>query len=299
MNMEAFSRTALLIGAEGLERLASSRAAIFGIGGVGSWAAEALARCGIGSFLLVDDDTVCLTNLNRQIIALRSTIGRPKVEVMEERIHDINPEAHVDTFAGFYGPETASRIFPGGISYIIDAIDTVSSKIDLVQRAAEYNIPIISAMGTGNKMDPSRLEIADIYGTSVCPLARVMRHELKARGIKSLKVVYSREEPKKVDASGDACPADCPVYPSCKKRLEAENRAAVALPDAPAETGGAAGGSRSVAAGTAAGGPLISRRGKKTVPASISFVPPAAGLLIASEVVRCLLAAPAETPDRA
>ncbi len=288
MNTEAFSRTALLIGAEGLERLASCRVAVFGIGGVGSWAAEALARCGVGAFLLVDDDSVCLTNINRQIIALRSTVGRPKVEVMKERILDINPEARVDTFAGFYGTGTAQQIFPGGISYIIDAIDTVSSKIDLVQRAAEYNIPIISAMGTGNKLDPSRLEIADIYDTSVCPLARVMRHELKARGVKALKVVYSRELPLKADASGDLCPEDCPVYGSCRKRASAEARAAAARADASGAAGEPAAGRNAAAA------PLVTRAGKKTVPASISFVPPAAGLLIASEVVRDLLAVPRE-----
>ena len=173
--LDAFSRSELLIGKEALEKLAASTVAIFGIGGVGSWAAEALARTGLGGFRLVDDDAVCLTNINRQIIALRSTVGRPKVEVMKERILAINPEARVEIFQEFYSEKNAELFFAPGLSYVIDAIDTVSSKLDLIQRATRLGIPIMSAMGAGNKLDPTLLEVADIYATSVCPLARVMQ----------------------------------------------------------------------------------------------------------------------------
>jgi tRNA threonylcarbamoyladenosine dehydratase len=207
--LDAFSRTALLIGEEGLAKLAASTVAVIGIGGVGSYAAEALARAGVGGLVLVDDDAVCVTNINRQIIALRETVGRPKVEVMAERILAINPEARVEAHQEYFGPESAERLVAPGLSYIVDAIDTVSAKIELILRAKALGIPIVSAMGAGNKLDPTRLEVADIYETSVCPLARVMRRELKRRGVESLKVIYSRELPIKIVESENPCRQHC------------------------------------------------------------------------------------------
>ena len=195
--MEQFSRTELLIGKENLEKLKNSKVAIFGIGGVGSFVLEALTRAGICNFILVDKDNVDLSNLNRQIIATRKTIGKPKVEVAKERILEINPNAEVEIYKEFFMPETEG-ILDSTISYVVDAIDTVTAKIELVKRAQELNIPIISSMGTGNKLDPTKFEVSDIYKTSVCPLAKVMRKELKARKIKKLKVVYSKELPIKV-----------------------------------------------------------------------------------------------------
>ena len=192
--LNQFSRTELLIGTENIEKLKKSKVAIFGIGGVGSFVVEGLARAGVQNFVLVDDDNVCLTNLNRQIIALQNTIGKPKVEVAKERILQINPNANVETYKEFFMPETKG-IIDNTITYIVDAIDTVSAKIELVMIAEKLNIPIISSMGTGNKLDPTKFEITDIYKTSVCPLAKVMRKELKSRGIKKLKVIYSKEEP--------------------------------------------------------------------------------------------------------
>lgn len=195
--MGQFSRTELLIGKENLEKLKNSKVAIFGIGGVGSFVVEALTRAGIENFILVDKDNVDLSNLNRQIIATRKTVGKPKVEVAKERILEINPNAEVEIYKEFFMPETEG-ILNDSISYIVDAIDTVTAKIELVKRAQELNIPIISSMGTGNKLDPTKFEVSDIYKTSVCPLAKVMRKELKARGVKKLKVVYSKELPIKV-----------------------------------------------------------------------------------------------------
>lgn len=194
---EQFSRTELLIGKEGLNKLKNAKIAIFGIGGVGSYVVEGLARAGVGSFVLVDNDDVALSNLNRQIIATQKTIGKPKVEVAKERILDINPNAKVKIYKEFFMPDTEG-IIDNSVSYIVDAIDTVTAKIELVLRANNLSIPIISSMGTGNKLDPTRFEVTDIYKTSVCPLAKVMRKELKARGIKKLKVVYSKEEPIKI-----------------------------------------------------------------------------------------------------
>jgi len=195
---EQFSRTELLIGKDGIEKLKNSKVAIFGIGGVGSYAVEALARAGVGSFVLIDNDEVAISNLNRQIIATTKTIGIPKVEVAKQRILEINPEAKVETYQEFFMPETKG-ILDESVSYIVDAIDTVTAKIELVLRANKLNIPIISCMGTGNKLDPTKFEITDIYKTTVCPLAKVMRKELKQRGIKKLKVVYSKEEPIKLE----------------------------------------------------------------------------------------------------
>lgn len=190
-----FSRTELLIGNAGLEKLSRCSVAIFGIGGVGSFAAEALARAGLGSLTLVDGDAICLTNINRQLHAASSTIGRPKAEVMRERILDINPDARVTALSEFYLPKNAEDFFATSYDYMVDAIDMVTSKIDLIVRATARDIPMISSMGAGNKLDPSRFEIADLYATSVCPLARVMRRELRSRGVGALKVVYSKEAP--------------------------------------------------------------------------------------------------------
>ena len=189
-----FSRTELLLGAEGTEKLRKARIAVFGVGGVGGYAVEALARSGVGALDLIDDDTVSLTNINRQIIALHSTVGKPKVEVAAERVADINPACKVQTYRTFYTPETADDFDFTQYDYVIDAIDTVSGKIALAVQAQQAGTPLIASMGAGNKLDPTAFEVADIYATSVCPLARVMRRELRKRGIKKLKVVYSREE---------------------------------------------------------------------------------------------------------
>lgn len=192
--LEQFSRTELLIGKESIEKLKESKVAIFGIGGVGSFVVEGLVRAGVGSFILIDNDVVSESNLNRQIIATTKTIGMPKVEVAKERILEINPEAKVEIVKEFFMPDSR-EILDNTVSYIVDAIDTVTAKIELVQRAKKLDIPIISCMGTGNKLDPTKFEITDIYKTSVCPLAKVMRKELKQRGVKKLKVLYSKEEP--------------------------------------------------------------------------------------------------------
>lgn len=194
MMKEQLSRTGMLIGDEGLDRLKKARVAVFGIGGVGGYATEALARSGVGAFTLVDSDKVALSNLNRQIIATRDTIGRYKTEVMKERIHSICPETEVEIRNCFYLPETRDQFDFTQYDYVVDAVDTVTAKIDLILRAQEAGIPVISSMGAGNKMNPAMFEVADIYKTSVCPLAKVMRRELKKRGVKHLKVVYSKEE---------------------------------------------------------------------------------------------------------
>ncbi len=192
---EQFCRSAMLLGEEAIERLAKKRVAVFGIGGVGSFCTEALARAGVGTLMLFDSDEVALSNLNRQIIALHSTVGRPKVEVMRERIHDINPDATVEAYKVFYTAENADEFDFSRCDYIVDAIDTVSAKLELIERATRLGVPVISSMGTGNKLDPSRFTLADIYQTSVCPLAKVMRYELRRRGVGSLKVLYSTEPP--------------------------------------------------------------------------------------------------------
>ncbi|MCM1082539.1 MAG: tRNA threonylcarbamoyladenosine dehydratase [Clostridium sp.] len=198
---DIFSRTRLLMGEDNLKRLKNSKVALFGIGGVGGYVAEALARCGVGSFLLVDNDVISMSNINRQIIALHQTVGKYKVDVMKERILDINPDACITLSKCFFLPENSGEIDLSGYSYIVDAVDTVSAKLEIVMQAEKHNVPVISSMGTGNKLDPSLLQIADIYDTSVCPLARVMRHELKKRGIKKLKCVYSTEKPIKPNES--------------------------------------------------------------------------------------------------
>ena len=239
--MNGFSRTRLLLGKEAMEKLKRSRVAVFGLGGVGSFAAEALVRSGVGAIDVFDNDEVCLSNINRQLIALHSTIGRKKADVMKERILDINPECIVRAFDCFYSSENSARFDLKKYDYIVDAIDTVSSKLTLIEEAKKAGVPVISCMGAGNKLDPLKFEVADVYKTSVCPLAKVMRKELKARGIGSLKVVYSREEP---------------VKPRYDEDIDYENE----------------------------------RKGskKKPPPGSVSFVPPAAGLVLAAEVVRDL-----------
>lgn len=235
MNDPIYERTALLIGEEGIRAMQSSRIAVFGIGGVGGYVCEALGRAGVGHLTLVDSDDVSPTNLNRQIIALRSTVGMKKTHVMEQRLKDINPNIDVKVYDMFYTPETADEIDLSGYDYIVDAVDTVAAKIELAVRAHDLHIPIISSMGAGNKLHPEMFEIADISKTSVCPLARVMRHELKKRGILSLKCVYSKEVPVVTDTG--------------------------------------------------------LTEGRKRIPASISFVPSTAGLILASEVVRDLIGA--------
>ncbi len=195
--LNEFSRTELIIGKEAVERLRDASVIVFGVGGVGSFTVEALARSSVGTIALVDDDKVCLTNINRQLIALRSTVGKSKVEVARDRILDINPTCKVITYQCFYSEETADSIDLSQFDYIVDAIDTVSAKLTLIERAQAQNIPIISCMGCGNKLDPTQFEVTDIYKTSVCPLAKVMRYELKKRGVKKLKVLYSKEQPSK------------------------------------------------------------------------------------------------------
>ena len=213
--LNQFSRTELIIGKDGIEKLNKSKVAIFGLGGVGSFVTEGLVRAGIGSFILVDKDVYELTNLNRQLYATKKTIGKPKVEVAKERILDINPKASIETLQKFFMPDTKD-FFDDSINYIIDCIDTVTAKIELVVRAKNKNIPIISCMGTGNKLDPTKFEIDDIYNTSICPLAKVMRKELKARNIDGLKVLYSKEEPikqnKQID--GKLVPGSISFVPS-------------------------------------------------------------------------------------
>lgn len=236
--LHEYSRTEALIGEEGLRKLARAKVIVFGIGGVGSYVVEGLARSGIGSLTLVDNDCVALTNINRQLIALHSTVGKPKTEVAKARIRDIDPNILVHTYETFYGLSTKELFNLKEYDYIVDAIDTVSSKLLLVEEAARYGVKLISCMGTGNKLDPSRFEITDINKTSGCPLAKVVRVELRKRGIKKLKVLYSKETPlKPMDVSG--------------------------------ETKGATG---------------------RPAPGSISFVPSVAGLMIAGEVIRDLVA---------
>lgn len=215
-----FQRTALLLGDEACDKIKNSKVIIFGVGGVGGYAAEALARSGVGSISLVDRDTVSITNINRQIIALSSTVGRYKTEVMKERILDINPEACVTVHNCFYMPENSGSFDFSEYDYVIDAVDTVTAKLEIIMRAKECGVPVISSMGAGNKLDPARFAVADIYKTSVCPLARVMRSELRKRGVKKLKVVYSTEEARRPagasnpDEHGKISPGSIAFVPS-------------------------------------------------------------------------------------
>jgi len=207
-----FTRTKMLIGDNGLEKLSNAHIAVFGIGGVGSYTTEALARVGIGKLDLIDNDVISVTNINRQIIALNSTIGKDKVEVAKERVLDINPNCEVKTYKSFFSPETSDSFDFSKYDYVVDAIDSVTGKLELILKSQESNTPIISCMGTGNKLHPELFEITDIYKTSVCPLAKVMRNELKKRGVKKLKVLYSKETPIKTE--GQRIPASISCVPS-------------------------------------------------------------------------------------
>ena len=245
-----YSRTQLLLGAEAMEKLHNSRVAVFGIGGVGGYTVEALARSGVGALDLIDDDKVCLTNLNRQIIATRSTVGQYKVDVAAQRIHDIDPDIRVTTHRCFFGPETQDQFDFTQYDYVVDAIDTVTGKLEMIEQAYRAGTPIISSMGAGNKMDPTAFEVADIYETSVCPLAKVMRHELRKRGIPKLKVVYSNEKPiaPKEDMA-NSCKTHCICPPGTARKCTQ----------------------------------------RRQVPGSNAFVPSVVGLIIAGEVVKDLI----------
>jgi len=248
--LHEFSRTELLIGKDALSKLADSKVAVFGIGGVGTFAVEGLIRAGLGKIVLVDDDCICLTNINRQIHATKKTVGKPKVEAMRERILEINPSVEVAIFQRFYMPETAEDLISDDYDYIVDAVDTVTAKIDLVVKAKEKNIPIISCMGAGNKLDPTKFEVADIYKTSVCPLAKVMRQELRKRGVDSLKVVYSKESPiKPLEDESSSCSENCICPKGTTRKCTVRHQ----------------------------------------IPGSISFVPSVAGLIIAGEVIKDIL----------
>ncbi|MDR1537492.1 MAG: tRNA threonylcarbamoyladenosine dehydratase [Clostridiales bacterium] len=242
-----FSRTEQMIGKPALAKLSKSKVAVFGIGGVGAFAAEALARSSVGTLVLVDDDLICETNVNRQLLALSSTIGKPKVEVMRDRIMDINPGAVVETIQIFYLP--GAEGFSWDYDYVVDAVDTVSAKLSIISECKKREIPIISVMGAGNKLDPTKFEVADIYETSVCSLAKVMRHELKKRAIASLKVVYSKEQPIKNSNSLAGCKNGCICPPGTKRTCAM----------------------------------------RRQIPASISFVPPVAGFIAAGEVIKDLV----------
>ena len=247
--LNQFSRTELLLGKDGIEKLASSRVAVFGIGGVGGYTVEALARSGVGTFDLIDDDKICITNINRQIYALRSTIGKYKVDVAKDRILDINPKAVVNTYKTFYTPETADEFDFSQYDYVVDAIDTVVGKLKIVEKAKEAKVPVISSMGAGNKMNPTMFEVTDIFKTSVCPLAKVMRQELKKRKIRKLKVVYSKEIPiKPNDDIEISCKKHCVCPPGTVRKCTA----------------------------------------RRQIPGSNAFVPSVVGLIIAGEVVKDL-----------
>ena len=243
------SRTELIFGKAAMDRLSSSKVAVFGIGGVGGYTVEALARSGIGTLDLFDDDKVCITNINRQIFATRKTVGRYKVDAAKERILEIDPNVKVNTFRVFYSPESADQVDLSVYDYVVDAVDTVTAKIELVMRCKAANTPIISSMGAGNKIDPAAFEVTDIYDTSVCPLAKVMRQELRKRGVDSLKVVYSKETPRApIEDMAISCRKNC-VCP----------------------------------AGTARKCTI-----RRQIPGSNSFVPPTVGLIIAGEVIKDL-----------
>ena len=249
--LNQFSRTQLLLGKEGMDALAGAKVAIFGIGGVGGYVVEALARSGVGSFVIVDDDKVCLTNINRQIIATRKTIGKYKVEVMRDRILEINPDAKVEMRQCFCLPENAHEFDFSEYSYVVDAVDTVTAKIEIIMRAQAAGVPVISCMGAGNKLDPTQFHVADIYKTTMCPLAKVMRHELKKRGVKKLKVVYSTEKPvRPLEDMSVSCRSHCVCPPGTAHKCTE----------------------------------------RRDIPGSVAFVPPVAGLILAGEVIKDLTA---------
>ena len=245
--MDQFARTALIIGRDGIKKLKNRRVAVFGIGGVGGHCAEALCRAGVGSIDLFDGDVVDITNINRQIIATHRTVGRDKAEVMRERLLEINPKANIAARKLFYLPETADEVDLTPYDYIVDAVDTITAKLELICRATALGIPVISSMGAANKLDPAAFQVADIFGTSVCPMARIMRSELRKRGIGALKVVYSKEPPATTVATTDtSTPSSAPIPDNCS--------------------------------------PIPASRRK--IPASSPFVPPVAGLILAAEVVK-------------
>lgn len=245
-----FSRTELLFGKEAMDKLAGSKVAVFGIGGVGGYVCEALVRSGVGAFDLIDDDKMCLTNLNRQIIATRSTVGKYKTDVMRDRMLDINPNVEVEVHKCFFLPENADDFPWDSYDYVVDAVDTVTAKIALVMKCKEKNIPIISSMGAGNKLDGSQFKVADIYKTKVCPLAKVMRRELKKRGVKKLKVVYSEEIPTRpIEDMAISCRNNCICPPGAEHKCTE----------------------------------------RRDIPGSVAFVPSVAGLIIAGEVAKDLI----------
>ena len=247
--LNQFSRTELLLGHDNMEKLKNARVAVFGIGGVGGFTVEALARSGVGTLDLIDDDRVCLTNINRQIIATRKTIGQYKVDAAKERILDINPDAVVNTYKTFFMPDKADAFDFSVYDYVVDAIDTVTGKIMLVEAAQKAGTPIISSMGAGNKLDPTAFEVADIYKTSVCPLAKVMRRELKKRGIRELKVVYSKEKAlTPIDDTANSCRSHCICPPGSARNCTQ----------------------------------------RRQIPGSTAFVPSVVGLIIAGEVIKDL-----------
>lgn len=247
--LNQFSRTQLLYGEEAIKKLSESRVAVFGIGGVGGYVCEALVRSGVGHFDLIDDDKVCLTNLNRQILATRKTVGKYKAEVMAEHMKDINPDVDIRIHKCFFLPENANDFQFDEYDYVVDAVDTVTAKLELIMRSKSLEVPIISAMGAGNKIDAGRLKIADIYDTQVCPLARVMRYELRKRGIKKLKVVYSDEQPiRPIEDMSISCRTHCICPPGAQHKCTE----------------------------------------RRDIPGSTAFVPAVAGLLIAGEIVNDL-----------
>lgn len=245
-----FSRTELLLGNEGMKRLKDARVAVFGVGGVGGYVCEALVRSGVGAFDLIDDDKVCLTNINRQIIATRSTVGKYKVDVMKERMLDINPDVKVETYKCFFLPENADDFPFAEYDYVVDAVDTVTAKIELVLKCQSMGVPIISSMGAGNKLDASAFQVADIYKTKMCPLAKVMRRELKKRGVRKLKVVYSEEKPTRpIEDMAISCRTHCICPPGAAHKCTE----------------------------------------RRDIPGSVAFVPSVAGLIVAGEVVKDLV----------
>ena len=247
--LNQFSRTELLLGKEAMQKLQNARVAVFGVGGVGGYAVEALVRSGVGAIDLIDDDKVCLTNLNRQIIATRKTVGKYKVDVMKERILEINPDVVVHTHKCFFLPENKDEFDFKQYSYVVDAVDTVTAKIQLVLEARDAGVPIISSMGAGNKLDPTRFEVADIYETSVCPLAKVMRKELKKRDIRHLKVVYSKEKPiRPIEDMAISCRNHCICPPGAQHKCTE----------------------------------------RRDIPGSTAFVPSVVGLIMAGEIIRDL-----------
>lgn len=247
--LNQFSRTQLLLGKEAMEKLQKSRVAVFGIGGVGGYVCEALVRSGVGAFDLIDDDKVCLTNLNRQIIATRKTVGKYKADVMKERMQEINPDVEVNVHRCFFLPENAEDFPFEKYDYVVDAVDTVTAKLEIVMQAKKKRVPVISCMGAGNKLDASAFRVADIYKTKMCPLAKVMRRELKKRGVKELKVVYSEEKPTRpLEDMSISCRSHCICPPGAKHKCTE----------------------------------------RRDIPGSVAFVPPVAGLIIAGEVVKDL-----------